>query len=180
MGWKISSKFYGLIKRWKFVEILRVWNVEYDHERKILKRIIYRWMGMLRAKNTTNVSICWAKLLNTFPIIAKWLAWKTGDWKKVKLELNLWVGGSYMFILSDEMLLDLRSKGLLTLDQVSVKFWWKFRAEVAESYFYSFFRSFGRWAECICIGLEALWNFPFPRGWCSHSALECGKWIHNN
>jgi hypothetical protein len=46
-----------------------------------------------QAKPCINASIIWKSLVQAFPLFGRWLSWKVGDDKGIRLVVDMWVVG---------------------------------------------------------------------------------------
>lgn len=69
-------------------------------------------------KTINNVSIHWKALVQAFPRIGKWLAWKVEKVEQVRIVADPWTGCKELFRLTDGLIEIIQEKALFTLYQI--------------------------------------------------------------
>lgn len=58
------------------------------------------------------MSNVWKAIVQSFPLVGNWLAWKVGKWDKVRIGADPWVGSGERHKLSEELIVTLKNQGI--------------------------------------------------------------------
>jgi len=103
-----------------------LWRLIYNEEfwAKVMKfkylegSPMEEWLRLER-KCVKGGSIVWKALVSAFPLLRKWIAWKVGTGKKVRIGDDPWLGCQGNFRLSDSLLSNLHSLEIFCLDEAA-------------------------------------------------------------
>jgi hypothetical protein len=63
----------------------------------------------------TNNSIGWKAMVETFPLVGEWTAWKVGNNKSIIIGEESWVKSGLGYQLSRELIYELHDQGIYSL-----------------------------------------------------------------
>jgi hypothetical protein len=117
-GWGIKNIYWfckslAAKSLWRLIHNKMLWS-RVMTSKYLSGMTIIEWIRSPR-KTVINSSICWKAMVETFPLIGKWIVWNVGNGKSIRIGENPWVNSGEGFKLTKNLVNALHGRGIFTL-----------------------------------------------------------------